>query len=198
MIIQDREGAIELAEKANLDHAIFVDASSKSGVMGIGISYLSQARGLTISKAVGSAALLSVHGGELLAIREACQMVDNLWPANDIYLKSAVTVYSDSQSALRTLANPRQQSGQTYLRDIMDRLKHLDDRWAPQVVFRWVPGHSKIQGNEQAHRAARQACKESQITPPYISSSIDQVVSTNRCRSSLPTVTSTFGDSYRL
>ena len=168
MIIQDREGAIEVVEKANLDHAIFVDASSKSGVMGIGMSYPSQARGLIILKPVGSAALLSVYGGELLAIREAYQMVDNLWPADDIYLKSAITVDSDSQFALRTLANPRQQSGQTYLRDIMDRLKHLGDRWAPQVVFRWVPGHSKIQGNEQAHRAARLACKESQITPPSI------------------------------
>ena len=71
VIIQDREGAIEGARKANLDHALFVDASSKSRVMGIGISYLSQTRGLTISKPVSSAALLSVHGGELLAIREA-------------------------------------------------------------------------------------------------------------------------------
>ena len=67
-----------MVEKANLNYTIFVDAFNKSGIIGIGISYLSQARGLTILKAVGSAALLSVYRGELLAIREAYQMVDNL------------------------------------------------------------------------------------------------------------------------
>lgn len=90
--------------------------------MGVGVTYLSQARGLTISRNVGSVALLSVHSGELLAIGEAYQLVNDLWPSHDIYPRTRVTVYSDSQSALRTLANPRRQSGQTYLRHIMDQL----------------------------------------------------------------------------
>ena len=168
VIIQDRHDAIEAAGKTDLEFAIFSDASSTRGVMGIGVTYLSPTRGVTISKNVGSSALLSVHGGELLAIGAACQLVNDLWPSHDIYPRTRITVYSDSQSALRSLADPRQQSGQTYLRDIMDRLKNLDDRWAPQMVFRWIPGHSKVRGNEQAHRAARQACKGSLITPPSI------------------------------
>ena len=168
VIIQDRDVATEVAGKTDLECAIFIDASSKRGVMGIGVTYLSQAKGLTIAKNIGSVALLSVHGGELLAIGEACQLVNDFWPSHDIYPRTRVTVYSDSQSALRTLANPRRQSGQKYLRDNMDQLKTLDDRWAPQVVFRWVPGHSEVRGNEQAHRAARQACQESQIMPSSI------------------------------
>lgn len=52
-----------------------------------------------ISRTVGSASSLSAHHGELLAIREACKLVDNLWPDQGTDPRMAVTIFSDSQSA---------------------------------------------------------------------------------------------------
>lgn len=103
VFIQDRNGTIDGARKTDLECAIFTDACGKTGTMGIGVTCMSQARNSTISKTVGSAALLSVHDGG----REACRLLHALWPDHDIYARTTVTVYSDSQSALRTLTNPR-------------------------------------------------------------------------------------------
>lgn len=110
-----------------------------------------------ISRTVGSASSLSAHHGELLAIREACKLVDKLWPDQDTDPRTTVTIISDSQSALRALAKPRQQNGQVILGDISRRLRRSTQRWAPRIVFQWVPGHVDILGNGLAHDLVQKA-----------------------------------------
>ncbi|KIX06110.1 uncharacterized protein Z518_04084 [Rhinocladiella mackenziei CBS 650.93] len=86
-----------------------------------------------ISRTIGSSSTLSVRYGELVAIREACQLVDALWLGHDIHPKKVVTIFSNSQSALRVLAKPRQQSGQAIVRDILWRLQRFSQRWASRI-----------------------------------------------------------------
>jgi len=153
--IQGRETAIEMAKKAIPELTIFTDASDKNGVVGIGVTHLARYGTTCISKTVRNSGTVSVHTAELMAIKEACRLVNGLWPGHGIYRGLTVTIYSDSQSALQALAKPRQQSGQSHLREITNLVTSLKERWAPRLIFRWVPGHSGVRGNEQAHQAAR-------------------------------------------
>lgn len=125
--------------------------------MEIRAAHLSRLTPTTVAKSLGRPPLLSVHHAELVAIQEACNLIDILWPGHDIYPKTTVTVFTDSQSALRALAKARQQSGQALLRDIVIKLEQLSRRWAPRVQFQWFPGHHGVHGNEQAHTLAQQA-----------------------------------------
>lgn len=120
--IHERERAEELANRANLIRALFTDASSRRGRVGIGVTYLSPGAYRIISRTVGSASSVSAHHGELLAIRETYKLVDKPWPDQGTDPRTAVTIFSDSQSALRALAKPRQQNRQAILRDISRRL----------------------------------------------------------------------------
>jgi len=70
-----------------------------------------------------------------------------------------VTFYLDSQSALQARAKSCQQSGQMYLREITNLVSSLRERWTPRLIFRWVPGHSGVRGNERAQQAARRTCQ---------------------------------------
>ena len=106
MEIYDRDKAIKAVERANEDMAIFTDASARSGLVGVGVSHCSRTACVAISKATGSRPLLTIHYAELLAIQEASHLVDIPWSASDNHPSQTVTVYTDSQSALKSLSRP--------------------------------------------------------------------------------------------
>jgi hypothetical protein len=67
-------------------------------------------------------------------------------------------IYSDSQAALRALDRPRKQSGQEIIKDILDQIEQItNDREHLQIEMVWIPGHSDIEGNEQADTEAKKA-----------------------------------------
>ena len=121
-----------------------------------------------IIRTIRASSSLSAHHGELVAIQEACLLIDKLWPGHDIYPRTTVTIFSDGQSALQTLARPRQQSGQSILRDITYQLERIANRWGPRVVFQWLPGHSNIAGNDRAHTLAQEATENHRYIPPSV------------------------------
>jgi len=164
--IDERERAIEVADRADPGRVIFTDASSRRGRMAIGVAYRWVVAPRSHNKVVGSSATLGVHHAELMGIEEACRMIESDWPGHDILPSTAVTIFSDSQSALQMLANPRQQSGQAVLRSISERLERITTQTAAtKVGLRWVPGHSGVLGNEDAHRLAQQATETDGATP---------------------------------
>jgi ribonuclease HI len=165
--ILEHEQAEELANRANLARSVFTDASCRQGKVGMGVAYLAPRAHRLISRAMGPASFLNAHHDELMAIREACRLVDKLWPVQDTDPRTAVTIFSDSQSALQALARPRQQSGQMILRDIWQRLQPLSERWAPRIVFRWVPGHADVLGNERAHELAQKVTGMERMSPSH-------------------------------
>lgn len=64
-----------------------------------------------------------------------------------------IAVFVDSQTALTTLRNPRQASGQDIVRNIIETLERMSER----VTFHWIAAHSGIPGNEEADRLAKEA-----------------------------------------
>ena len=91
-----------------------------------------------------------------MGIEEACRMIGTDWPGHDIFPRRVVTIFSDSQSVLHALADPRQESGQMVLRSVSERLEQIKSQEDTTVVLRWVPGHTGIPGNEHAHQLAQQ------------------------------------------
>lgn len=123
MRIHNRDRATELAKEACFRSAILADASDRNGLTGIGVVHSS---GTTTS---------------------TCELTNDHWPSTDVYPRAKVAINSDSQSALQTLANPGQQSGQALLWEIMELIRKLANRWAPLPTFQWVPSHSGIARN---------------------------------------------------
>ena len=163
--IEERERAIEVASGADLGRTIFTDASCRRGRLAIGVAYQWPVAPRTVCKTVGSFATLGVHHAELMGIEEACRMMETDWPGHDIFPRRVVTVFSDSQSALQALANPRQQSGQMVLRGISERLERIRAQEVTTVMLRWVPAYAGVPGNEHAHQLAQQATNNSEAMP---------------------------------
>jgi len=65
-------------------------------------------------------------------------------------------IYTDNQSVLHTLRKMEAKSGQSHTRFIIQTANLLRTKGV-QVVFRWIPGHNKIKGNEIADQAAKKA-----------------------------------------
>ncbi|PCG92805.1 Hypothetical protein PENO1_077160 [Penicillium occitanis (nom. inval.)] len=73
-----------------------------------------------------------------------------------------VVIFSDSQSALQSIQNPRMASGQTYIRDCINLCWECVDNI--DIILLWIPGHEGIPGNEVADRAAIMGARR-QIVP---------------------------------
>ena len=73
-----------------------------------------------------------------------------------------ITVFSDSQVAIRKLQGLKNNAGQTLRTQIIKRVKQLPTR-GREVTVRWIPSHSKIEGNEQADKAAKEAAIDGRI-----------------------------------
>ena len=76
-------------------------------------------------------------------------------------------IFSDSQPAMRSLAKPKRQSGQSIIKRILDEIDALHlitPTFAMQLE--WVPRHVGIDGNEKADQAAKSAAIE-KINPMH-------------------------------
>ena len=67
-----------------------------------------------------------------------------------------ITIFSDSQTALRELQSSRNNTGQALKIQIYGQARQLLNQGG-DVTIRWIPGHKEIEGNERADRAAKDA-----------------------------------------
>jgi ribonuclease HI len=76
-------------------------------------------------------------------------------------------IFSDSQPAMRSLAKPKRQSGQSIIKRIRDNIDALY-LTTPTLAMQleWEPGHIGIDGNEKADQAAKSAAIE-KINPMH-------------------------------
>jgi hypothetical protein len=65
-------------------------------------------------------------------------------------------IYTDNQAVLHTLRRMETKSGQARTQFIIQVTRTLRDRGI-QVVFRWIPSHKGVKGNESADQAAKRA-----------------------------------------
>lgn len=52
------------------------------------------------------------------------------------------------------------------VKQILEKLEGIRLAQGPEVQFRWVPAHAKVEGNERANMLAKAATAEPRATPP--------------------------------
>lgn len=67
-----------------------------------------------------------------------------------------VTIFSDSEIALRELQIVKGNAGQALRTQIYRQARQLQNRGG-ELIVRWIPSNRKIEGNERADRAAKDA-----------------------------------------
>lgn len=101
--ILGREKADVAAKNPDLERTVFTGASGRNGRVGIGVVYLGSRAHRMVSKTLGSTTSINAHHGELVALYEACRMVDQRWPDQDTDPRTPVRILSRSRSALDVL-----------------------------------------------------------------------------------------------
>lgn len=122
----------------------------------------------TVSKTIGSSVSLNTHHGELVALYETCELIDQCWPDQDTDPRTLVWVFSCSRAALQVLGRPGQQPGQWIVRKIYKLLGSFAASWKPRVVFQWLPDQGKIGGSGLARNLAPEATQPNRQTPKGI------------------------------
>ena len=72
--------------------------------------------------------------------------------------QEAITIFLDSQAAIKKIRKSDGGAGQAVASQIHKRTRQLMDR-GHTVEVRWVPGHAGVEGNEVADQAAKQAAE---------------------------------------
>lgn len=167
MVIPDyKENAIGLA-KQHKGVAAFVDSSARNNLVGIGI-YWQGIQWRSTTNTISTISALTNSLGELAGIEA---VVAQIW--NAVTYKSLenieLTVFSDSQYALKALKRLGQDSGQFLIGSIA-RLSHNinSSTKTVKVGFQWCPAHSNVPGNEKAHKLAQRATEKGKNVHPSL------------------------------
>ena len=157
VIIEDEESAIDaFLENDSPQYRLFADGSTRNGLVGMG-SYSADGA-FSKSVTIGATSDLDIHYAELMAIKTLLDTIKraSMRMTNII----AITIYTDSQTALRRLLKAKAKSGQHIINNILESIETLHKDRRVQVTLRWIPGHKGVDGNEAAHNEARRATEE--------------------------------------
>lgn len=159
VIISEREDAIRCHDKivGQQEHllqlVLYTDGSGYQG--DVGAAAVCPSRMVTQTHYLGSENTATVYGAELMGMSLAMQIVREHyteWPE----ISRGVTVFSDSQAAIKALCRPRAVSGQSMLATVLKGIE-----WCRQqgirVAVHWIPAHEGVPGNEAADKAAKEA-----------------------------------------
>jgi len=137
---------------------IYTDGSGISGKIGAA-AYNTTTEEVSLQH-LGSETHYNVYAAELTAI----SMAVTLWE-KQIYVYPKCQIFTDSQSAGRSISQPRRQSGQSIIKSIIDQvddITHQNPELHPELEILWIPGHHGIDGNERVDGEAKRAA----VDPP--------------------------------
>jgi ribonuclease HI len=190
--VLSREDALTWTE-APTETRIFVDASYRQGNAGAGIFVPTDnnTTGTQDSYRIGHCEGWTATHVETMAIERAFMGIAHTWPPQAVEQHEAsirsltYVIVSDSQTAIRHIANPQRQSGQKVVQNIYNMMKDILDRGFPKIRMQWAPAHAKLIGNEIADQMAKQATKDNLpeirgLTVPVVLRKAKEVLVSNR------------------
>lgn len=155
--IQEKSKALETARLLKLAGypTLYTDAASGERLIGYAIVLVRGQEVRVVQKeSIGWSSTASVLGAELVAIAEA---IDYAWRH---ITDTLLVVMSDSQHALRAIAQGYGHgSKQAQVARITRSLQRLDEKGV-HTNFRWVPAHAGVEGNERADQAAKEVSRQ--------------------------------------
>lgn len=147
--------------------AAFVDSSVRNNLVGIGTHW--EKLGLpAVALTISDASTLSNSLGELAGIDFAIAQVWNAVKFDTLSNKQ-ITVFTDSQYALKALQSLGQDSGQFLTKSIAQMSHEISSSNSNiNIQFQWSPAHSKISGNDKAHRLAQIVTEKGKVVEPSL------------------------------
>ena len=141
-----------LSQLPPADVTVFTDGSAAAGTENGGAGVVIWSGGREEARVQTAAGRFTTsYIAELHALNEACKYLEGItYPASDRI--RGVRICSDSQSALRRLAEGPAQQTEKLPDEIWTRLMIIGQRY--RVDIQWVPGHAGIPGNEAADETA--------------------------------------------
>ena len=107
----------------------------------------------TVRKYFETEAQFNVYGAELEAIGSAAEQA-----RRHIQQYRKCVIFADSQAAIKAIAKPRRQSGQSIIKKILDTIDAIhQENQDYEIHLQWVPSHQNINGNERADQKAKKA-----------------------------------------
>ncbi|KAJ5513135.1 hypothetical protein N7463_002687 [Penicillium fimorum] len=170
-IESDREIAIERAQAARstADIVVYSDASGRGGHLGAAAAVLDKSLETTdsIQVQVGPMDRWSVHAAELIGILYAINIINKIalrhWSTSHTRVRSA-TILSDSKSALQSVQNPWNKSGQQIIHAILQAARNTKTH-GTSIRLQWTPGHCEVPGNDAADLLAKEAAVPGKTHP---------------------------------
>ena len=173
----DRKFSVQIEERDIIQSKIdefdnhiiqcYTDGSHIEGKTGAGIYFKHQFPEME-NQSIFLGIYATVYQAEVLAISHAADTMNKAGITNQ-----TIIILSDSQAALQALACPKIK--QLLVADCIGNLNTLCQN--NEVTLMWVPGHSNIDGNEEADTLAKTgAYKICEITEPAVP------ISYRRCR----------------
>jgi ribonuclease HI len=106
---------------------------------------------------MGPNTVSTVYAAELQGINLALQIAQEYATQRERNRsRRKIAIYTDNQSAIRSITKAEGKSGAYILNEIAQRVQQLQDiGWT--VTVRWIPAHVGIPGNEAADKAAKEA-----------------------------------------
>ena len=147
---------------------VYVGGSARNGLVGIGVYGVlnqsgKQSVAMRTAQTIAERSSMNAYAAELAAIGNATRQVRYSQRAMRVCCR--VTIFTGSQGALKSLAQPRQQSGQYIIRDILETARYVQRNADVALRFRWSPGHASTRGNEEAHALAKLATEQQRVAP---------------------------------
>ncbi len=153
VIIGNKEQALKEARRYQTGLALWTDGSKlDQGNTGAAVCWKDKRLGCWKDKSFFLGKNKEVLDAELWAISEALVVATKeIQNSKD----APITVFCDSQKALKAIQHTPSEKENRYVRDLIyNRARQLQKR-GHSIVFRWIPAHSDLIGNDKAHLAAK-------------------------------------------
>ena len=153
-IYRSREDSINSERLDDADFKNFTDGSGQDGGIGAAAVLYKKGRASPLKSLqafMGSSRKHNTFEAETMGAILALWILENM-PAT---IGRKVSLYTDNQSVVTTLPYPKATSGQ-YL---YNTLRLAIEVTGSRLVIRWISGHSKVKGNEEADRIAKNAAE---------------------------------------
>ena len=151
--MEEKCRAIEEAKKDRADLILWCDGSKlNQGGTGAAVVWKLDNRWLMQKVTLGKNK--EIFDAEMWGISEAVKVAEQRCLKSPQL--SVISIFCDSQHAINRLKVMDCKAGQALKAQIYRKVKQLIQQ-GHEISLRWVPSHSKVEGNEMADKAAREA-----------------------------------------